>query len=402
MPITPSRREFAKAAIDASIRTAQDSCGRKSGRAFADLLCEVRRRSDLLRPGLYVGRAEVGCSDRIVGGLLALVGHRKGWLRPIRGWEPFGRTAVLVFSSLAHHLLAAYPAPPVLLSAWFRGTDGRARRLQGWFRHAATGGSLRTAGFPIGLTRRMAHEFAHAPDDLPIESALRWAQVRGLGGPDELARAVASTRLGRDFDHDEFWASAIRLFINAPGLDLAHVEPIVEYLHDQKFVPRAAIVGEGTEACPEPPRPDLSLKGRTAASVMRCAEEWREERRRKEARRRIIRWGPSGIRGYRLRIGDGRSWTIRELLDSDELSGEGKAMHHCVASYKGRCASGLTTIWSLGLEGPEGRERLVTIEVEPGSRRVVQVKAKCNEEPDGASRAILMDWAGREGLRVEG
>ena len=46
----------------------------------------------------------------------------------------------------------------------------------------------------------LAHEFAHAPANFPIEFALRWAQVRGLGGSDELARAVvdAARSVSRD------------------------------------------------------------------------------------------------------------------------------------------------------------------------------------------------------------
>ena len=32
-----------------------------------------------------------------------------------------------------------------------------------------------------------------------------------------------------------------------------------------------------------------------------------------------------------------RTWTIRELLDSNELIVEGRVMRHCVARYVGRC-----------------------------------------------------------------
>lgn len=399
MPARAARREFVKVAIDEAIRKALATLGRKPRRAFEHLLGNVQARSELLRPSRYVGRTEAGCPGQIVGGLLALVEHRKHWLRPIEAWEPGGGAAVPMFSSLAHHLLACYPVPPVLLSAWFGGTDWLARHRQGWFRHAGLGRSLRTAGFPLRLTKGMAHEFAHAPADLPIEFALRWAQVRGLGGTCDLARAVASTHLGREFDQEEFWATVIHLFVNTLRLDLGVIDPIVEYLHDRRFVSHRAIVGEDTEVDLDPPEPDLSVKGRTVASLLKRVEEWRAERRRKEARRRIIRWERSDIGEYRRRAEGGRTWTVRELLDGDGLAEEGKAMQHCVATYTGCCLRGTSTIWSLGLEGDEGRERLVTIEVDPKTREVVQTKARCNEEPDEASRAILIEWAGREGLK---
>jgi hypothetical protein len=402
MPVPLARREFAKVVIDSVIRKALATLDRKPRRAFDHLLENVQARSELLRPSRYVGRNEGGCSEQIVGGLLALVGHRKHWLRPVEAWRPSGGTAVPMFSSLAHHLLANYPVPPVLLSAWFGGTDREARCRQGWFRHAGLGRSLRTAGFPLRLTRGMAHEFAHAPADLPIEFAFRWAKVRGLGGSDGLARAVAATRLGRDFDHEEFWTTVIHLFINTPRLDPGVIEPIIEYLHDQRFEFHRAVVGEDTEVYLDPPQPDLSVKGRTVASLMKQVEQWRSERRRKEAGRRVLRWERSGIGEYRRRAGDGRAWTIRELLDGDGLAEEGKAMQHCVATYTGCCLRGTSTIWSLGLEGDEGRERLVTIEVDPKTREVVQAKARCNEKPDEATQAILAEWAVREGLELGG
>jgi hypothetical protein len=395
------RRESTKAVIDRAIRKAMAGCERKPRRAFADLLWKVQHRSDLLRPGRYVGRIEAARLGLVVDGLLALSEHRKGWLRPAEEWEPGDSTPLRLFSSLAHHLLANYPVPAVLLSAWFRGRGWAAQHRQHWFRHVGRGGSLRTAGLPIPVTKRMAHEFAHAPAHYQIEFALRWAQLKGLGGSDELALAVASTRLGLDFRHDEFWTSVFHLFLNTPRIEPPQVYAIVDYLHDRKFEPVPVIVGEGTEITLDAPEPDLSIKGRSVASLMRRAERWRAERRPEHPQRRLIRWGRSAIGEFR-RAGDGEpEWTIREILDSDELAAEGEAMHHCVATYTDWCAKRRSTIWSLGSESPQGRQRLVTIEVDPEAKRVVQANMKCNEEPDERSMTILKEWAMQEGLEVE-
>lgn len=401
MPAPIARRESAKRLIDQAIRRAlADAEGVKTRRALARFLWTVQGRSDLLHPGRYAGRADAEALRRLVLGLLALVGFRREWRRPAEDWSPRGTGPLSLFSSLAHHLMADYPVPPVLLSAWFGGTDWSARRRQRWFGHVGQGGSLRTAGFPLRLSKRMAHEFAQSPPDLSIDFALRRAQVLAIGGSEGLARALASTRLGREFGHDAFWSSLIHLFLNARRLDPAHVEPIVEYLHDQKFEHRRVIIGRDTVVYLEPPRPDLSIKGCTVASLLRRAIEWRARRPSAEPERRLIRWERSAIGEYRREGDEGRAWTIRELLDSDELAAEGKAMRHCVAEYTGSCARRRSTIWSLGLEGPEGRRRVLTIEVAPASRQVLQASRKCNEDPDEASMAILREWAGREGLEV--
>lgn len=390
MSAESARREFAKSAVDAAVRRALNTRDRRLGRAFADLLSSVRGRSGLLRPAAYVGRDEPGLPDRIVAGLLALAAHRDGWIRPPDAWEPGGRSAVGVFSSLAHHLLARYPAPPVLLSAWFRGLGGTARRRQRWFRHAALGGSLRTAGFPLALTRRAAHFLAHAPNDLTIEAALRWAQVRALEGRDALARAVAATRLGRSFEAPEFWDPVVLLIVRGPRLELDEVEVMVDHLNDARST-LARDRGRAVAA-------DV-LRGRSAGTIAKAARSWREARLA-AAGRRTVAWLPSGIAPFRRPAGDGLAWTIRELLDADALVAEGEAMRHCVGGYRRECVAGISTIWSVGIEGSDGRRRRATVEVAPGSREVVQVKAFANADPDPETTSVIEEWARREGLEV--
>lgn len=400
MPTPIAPREHTKAVIDHSVRKALARTFGKPRKRFLHFLCQVRGRSDLLRPARFRGRTDAGRLDAILGGLLALSEHRREWLRPVEAWTPQGSHPIPLFSSLAHHLLADYPVPPVLLSAWFLGDTWEGRQQQRWFRRAGEGISLREVGFPVPLTRRMAHLFAQAPAHDPIGFALRWAQVRGLGGSDGLARAVAATRLGREFDDEEFWVSVILFLVNHPTVDSAHVEPIVEYLHDQKFEHRRVIIGVDTEVDLDPPQPDLCLKGWTVGSLMRRVEAWKA-RRKEAAKRTQLRWNRSAIGEFLGHDDEGRLWTIRELLDSGEMAAEGKAMQHCVATYTAWCARRLTTIWSAGIEGPEGRRRVVTVEVNPASRKVVQAKATCNEEPDEPCLAILNRWAAQEGLVVE-
>ncbi|MHB1557088.1 MAG: PcfJ domain-containing protein [Isosphaeraceae bacterium] len=396
------RREYAKSLIDRCIRETLAGIDEGPRQGIIPFLAEVRGRSALLSPAGFRGRVEDGWIDRILQGLLALYAHRRDWHRPLRTWQPTETNTLPIFSSLAHHLLAEYRVPPVLLSVWFDGDDHSARRRQQWFKHAGLGRSLRAVGFPLRLSKPAAHEFAHAPAHFPVEFALRWAQVRSLGGSDRLARAIAATRLGSggDFDNGDFWASVIQMFISTSRLELAHIGLIVEYLYDQKFETRTVIIGEDTELCLGPPQPGLSLRGRTAASLYRRVLEWQSEPKH-QASRTLIRWDRSPIGEFTGQDDSGRSWTIRELLDSDAMAAEGKAMHHCVASYTVGCSQGRTTIWSIGIESPEGRERAATVEVDPDNRLVLQAKARLNEDPDAPCLAILKDWAAREGLNLQ-
>ncbi len=403
MPAKTAPREHAKAMIDRSIRRALAPTYSKPRKTFLRLLTEIRGRSDLLRPARFQGRIDLGWLDAILGAILALTDYRRDWLRPVEAWEPAGSNPIRLFSSLAHHLLAEYPVPPVLLSGWFLGPDWDGRRQRRWFLRAGAGFSLRVVGFPIDLTRRMAHELAQAPVHYPVPFALRWAQVRGLGGSDSLARTVAATRLGRRFGDDEFWVTLIHFLINHPKFDLARVDAVVEYLQDQKFEEERAIIGEATEVDLDPPQPDLSLKGWTPASLLRRVAEWQARRPVAAAkpRKTLIRWDRSAVGEYLHIDRSGQTWTIRELLDSDALAAEGEAMDHCVATYTAWCSKRLSTIWSVGIEGPQGRERAATVEVNPANRQVVQSKARSNESPDAACLSIVRQWADREALGWE-
>jgi hypothetical protein len=392
-------RRFTNALVRRAARTALNSEVRTSRRAFHALVWSVHARSDLLRPTESTARDEAVLLNRLVGGLRALHEHRDDWIRPVEQWEPHGSDPASLFSSLAHHLLANYRVPPVLESAWFQGLDRRARRQQDWYKHAALGQSLRTAGFPIKLSRRMAHEFAHASESFPIGFALRWAQVRGLGGTDALARAVAATGIGALRGDHAFWTSAIHFLINHPALDLALVGDVIDYLIDQRFARRPVIIGEDTEIFIDPPQPNLSLKGWTVQSLLRRLDEWKARRDEPPERRRM-QWNRSAIGEYHRHHEESQAWTIRELLDSDALAAEGKAMGHCVAEYTESCAKGESTIWSLGIEGRGDRQRVLTIEVDPKTRDLVEAKMKFNEDPDERCRSVVEDWARQEGLKV--
>ena len=253
----------------------------------------------------------------------------------------------------------------------------------------------------------MAHHFMQAPDHYTVEAALRWGQVRGMGGSEGLARAVAATRLGRIFEHEDFWKTVIQFFVNEASLDPVHVSPIVDYLNAQKFVPQEDFIEEGELGHTGPRVPDLTMKGRTMRSLLRQVEEWHKSLRHRP-KAVPVHWKRSGIGEFHFIEKGGRdqesprTWTIQELHSSGELYREGLAMQHCVASYIRACAGRASSIWSMRIENEVRRYRVMTIEVDMKTRTICQARRRRNAGPNGKAREMLEQWARQERLSIAG
>ena len=234
---------------------------------------------NLLLAGPMIRQLGMQAGNSFIDALASLAKHHDSWLRPVEQWKPRTHNSRRQFSSLANHLLAKYPVPGFMDSAWFLGNTPEAQRQQEWFKQIGSGKSPRQLDLPVTLTRRMVHHFLRGPADCTVEAALRWAQVLGLGGSARLAEAILGSRLATDFSHEEFWTSVIRWLIAVPMLDTGQIGPIVDYIHHQKFEPQqSAGAAEGSGS--GPPQPDFSIQGRTAASILRQIREWHEDLRK--------------------------------------------------------------------------------------------------------------------------
>lgn len=356
-------------------------------RELARLIELVNARGTLLLEEARFG----GTPYPLLCGLASLARCRADWIRPPDEWRERSHSARRQFSSLARHLLARYPVPRFLDAAWLR-RDADAARYRDWFLRLGSGVSLRTAEAPIPLTKRIVHHFLQAPADYGIEHALRWGQVHALGGDVRIAEAVLGTRLGLGFDHDDFWISVVRFLIEHPEFPVRRVNPLVDYLHYQRFDPPDA-----------PLQPNLSMRGRSVRSLQRQISAWhRQLRAIRVVPSSIARvWPASGVRGLRLSFGmpwNRRTWHIRELLTFKELEREGKVMRHCVASYVTRCASGHSSIWTLELEDATGVTKHQTVELQ--GRVIVQCRGKRNSPPQEHELKVLRHWAQQEHLAI--
>jgi len=395
-------RKSAKHLLDASIHAGRTLAGRHDGAllAYERLLRHAQTRTALLRTSDRPKDYRTALNT----GLLALALHHRDWIRPVETWFPTTQKAWPQFTTLAQHLFARYSVPAFMTTVWFDLPPGEALPQHGWYKHLGLGQNMRTAGLPLRFTRGMAHLFAQAPHHYTAIAALRWAQVRGLGGGEALARAVIGTRLGKTLGNEGFWESVLHFFINHSSLDLAQVGPVVDFLQHQRFEWREGVSTEGVYGRLPPPRPVYSVKGRTAASILRQVEEWHKQLG-KDTVQSCFSWRRSPFKDFRLvegseEKGNMRVWTITELLTSRALFLEGQAMRHCVATYTERCFRQQTSIWSMQVENQRGRHRVLTIEVELPKREVRQARGKCNRLPHAAEWEFMERWARERGLKV--
>ncbi len=380
-----AQQEKVKSAL-ATVRAHDDGGGaHDDGGGALDAWQRLRRHLGWRRPDLLTIEpvfAALGPQAGNTGldALLHLALCHQNWLRPPEEWEPASRTlpARDALGALARHLLARYPVPACLNGAWFEGFSTRGGAHRAWFVHVGGGRNIRTApDCPVHLTKMQAHHFSQAPADFSLIAALRWGQVRGLGGGEPLAQAIGETRLEKILPDEPFWASVIHFFVNNEArMPASAVGPLVDFIFSQKF-------GDEPDNS-DAPELTFSMKGRTLAALQKRVDEWHEQLA-KDSRRPRKSWAPTGIVGFhaceRDAYGTANEWTVRELLDSKSLQDEGREMRHCVFTYAGGCSQGTTSIWSLRVRpGNDVKtHRLLTIEVNNARRAIVQVRGRCNK-----------------------
>jgi PcfJ-like protein len=400
------KREQDAVRIDAAIKTALEELADDEERraAFLRLLACVRTLTPLLKRTPGHGTPGWVAPVFLINRLKNLAARQSHWIRPCETWRSDGSNLRPAFRSLAHHLLTCYPVPCFMDSAWDLAAGPEAFRQQSWFIRLGRGTALRAMNLPLVLTRSMEHYVRQAPDHYTAAQALRYGETRGLGGSEELACEIAIGPLGQRIERADFWRTVLSFFVAHPQMKLEHVNPIVDFIHTNKFAGDEGLTEGGTEIR-NPPWPDFSMKGRTLKSILRLVTAWHSDLEATKPGRRFS-WRKTGIQGYRFleKRPDGepdREWAIQELVDSGALYSEGRAMRHCVYSYANRCWRGETTIWSLRLRIDGEEKRMTTIEVDPRRCSIIEARAKCNLRPGVRSLEIIRQWADWAGLQFD-
>lgn len=383
---TDTFRRHTRTCVDTAIHNAFASLRHNLGRAlfFDRLLRAVRARSDLMTH-----------APRERGEIVQVVALRNlsRWKRELvhdpESWAGATGHPVPVVGSLANHMFGHYPTPRFLGSAWFGGSAPDRLERRRWFIEHARGRRFRSLALPISMTRRMEDIFLRTPDHFTVDQALRRAEVLGLGGTPELAEVVLTTRIVECFNNPDLWRGALRWLVNCgDSVDLPQVRPVVDFLHANLR--------------------DVDLRGRTFASVMRLVHSWHLSLGTRRVKH--VTWPRSRWNGMVVSVESTQheprcaEWSVVELLDSSELQHEGRTMRHCVAVYARACIAGRSSIWSLRhrwCDHDDAEQSVLTIEVHPWSRTIVQIRGKANARPSGWPLQLVRRWAARESLRID-
>ena len=333
-----------------------------------------------------------------VDALLNLSRFRDAHMRPAIDWVGTSSSWRPAVSALAQHLICDYRVPVFLASSWYA-TDAAADKKRGWFVAHSRGASFRSLDLPIVMTRKMEHIFLASQDHLSIEHALRRAELFALGAPVEFVKAVMSTRLATDLRDGEFWHTVwMFLVANAGDVEPTQIGPMVDYIQAvRRNRTQDGLMEFGS------PQPAFSMKGRTVQSMLRLMRDWHRSLGVGSA---SLSWTRSPFQPLLVEEPSRddselpRRWQMMELTNSAQLRSEGAALHHCVASYANRCYYGTSSIWSLRFWQTEKIHHVLTVEVDPKNRVVIQARGRANRAASGKSLRLLQDWAARERLRM--
>lgn len=364
---------------------------------FHDLVACTRKRAGRLFGAPVLDGRHLG-----VEALINLSRFRDTHLRPVHDWAGTSSSWRPTIASLVQHLVCEYAVPVFLSSTWYAAdSTGDSKRI--WFIAHSRGASFRSLDLPIVMTRKMEHLFLASQDHLPVELALRKAELLALGAPGAFVKAILSTSLATDLRDSEFWRTVWHFLIaHARDLEPGQIGPMIDYIQavrreEGTFETGADALGFNS------PQSAFSMKGRTVQSMLRLMKNWHQSLGRSDGA--AFSWAKSPFQPYLLEepardeSEKPRRWHITELTDSGQLRNESAELHHCVASYADRCYRGASSIWSIRLWKGEKVHHVLTVEIDPKRRAVVQARGRANRAASGRSLRLLQDWAAREKLR---
>lgn len=342
-------------------------------RTKAFLLALAAQRSVLL------GRPEMAA---VLGELGRQYHYR---LRPLADWMPKTKNAHIQLASLIRHLFDQYGDVP----GWIIDACGSSPAAHSNVHmvqltlHLGRGNALRHFdGLPVALTKRLEHELRQAPAGCTFQEAYRYAQLATRDAVDWFG-VVLESRLGREpiGPDDELWLGVLDLFRAAPMVDPWQFGPVCDWIYFRRHI--------GSPS--EPAQPGFSLKGRTIATILAHTARWHQQlvqaRRHSGLQAVPLHTAWPGLPVPDFAGGDHDRVRITQLLTFGQLLQEGRALHHCVASYVNSCQRGRCGIFSLAIDGA----RAITLEVN-ANRVVVQARGRHNRPLAADERHWVNRW----------
>jgi PcfJ-like protein len=368
-----------RAISQAYVRLAANANARNT---FTQLLACTRRRGRRL----FDARLENGRSPGIEA-LVNLSRFTRAHVRPLDAWPGCDGSWRPVVYSLAQFLVGRYPVPRFLAASWYADDERLGDRAREWFITHAAGTRFRSLDLPIVMTRRMEHIFLRSPDHLGIAAALRRAELVALGADKWLIDKILGTPPGTGLENGAFWRTVwVFLIANSADIDPQQVGPLIDFVH----AIRRQRIG-------------FSMKDRTLESMLRLMREWHHELGLESS---DVAWPSSSLRplvheeAIENPLSEPVTWHLIELTSRAQLRAEGAALRHCVASYSDRCWRGASRMWSLRKKQGGRIRSLITIEVDPRRRAIVQARGFANRPASGKPLQLLASWAAREHLKL--
>jgi hypothetical protein len=355
----------------------------------------------------------------LVPALLRVAAYSRRWIRQPEDWQPPARLLPEEqWRDLLRHLFAKWPVPEFFDRAWqVRGSLVCLDR--DWFCHVAGGGSWRRAeGMPDEISRHAIHFALGAPSHLNPRQALRWGQLGTLGASAGLAGEVLGHPMVNDFSHEDIWSRLLAKLAATSTFEPREFGIIAEIIADllqYGHVKRASLLvsqplSDLREHCYGCWR-DLLASAENEGMKFRHRDLTRPGLRNELMHLARTHWEPMGdmepfVFRRRGRAGLMACWTIRERCSHAQLTAEGREMKHCVAGYWRRCLLGYSAIFTLRRQNPGDAPAeltpCVTIEVDKGTRRIIQARGKWNRIPDAFEHRLIEIWANRNKLKMAG
>ncbi|WP_375562914.1 PcfJ domain-containing protein [Bernardetia sp. OM2101] len=335
--------------------------------------------------------------DYVLEALSCVAKEHSFFVRTIEDWKPKGRSAEKLFASLVHHLFAKYPVPNCMTSLWF---DNENKVARNWFIDVAQGKNVSKLNhFPVPITKKEAHYFTKAPSKLTFIESIRYGQAVTAGATISFVKNLIKTDLGKYlYPNEEFWKEVIAFLVrNNPTATFYQLEIVVEYIWNQKFARLWGQNDKGQVVQKKPLEPNFNLKGKTWDSLWKRAFEWFQIVG--IIRKNPQEWGHLMMENNHIKAKTGQCFVFDQLLTKQELFEEGKKMNHCVGSYSEDCQKSKSAIFSMQNVLSRGKS-LVTIEVNPKRREVVQAYRRFNDCPSDFEKEIIREWAKQNDLKA--
>lgn len=340
------------------------------------------------------------------------------WIRSPQTWK--GGDEI----SFIKHIFTEYDVPQFLYKEWFQKeyTDNLFNRHYRdrnylrfewliWLIILGQGGSLKKAStfFQWRIPSGFQNYLNNLPFDLtPVEACI-FAEVKRLGGNN-----IDATRLLRDGGYvvnpmeqsDEnyfkYWQDTVRWLIRHRNeisdeeADIILDWAMHQYTESERAIREAEVYREDARQANEeqiiqnnqqPDRAELQLFSMKGRSVQRVLEHSNEYLRQKSLPWSEYTWKNHGW-DHTFDDSANSGWEIIELTTGKDLYREGQDLNHCVSGYAGRCVANVSAIFSLRQNG----KRVITIEIQPFTKRIIQARGQRNRSADKKENDIITQW----------